>query len=191
MGAAFLVSVPGAVAAQAQPDDAAKLVEARAIVQVVSPPADREKMLSTLLPKVAAQMRPALPPVVASDPALKALVDSSYDDFMEAARPVLLKHMPDIMDATAVAYTHEFSLDELKSIRAFAETPAGIHYLSHSASLLGDPAVARANSAMIADIQQLTAAKKAELMNKLTAYLKVHPDIAKKVADAEAAEAGK
>jgi hypothetical protein len=100
---------------------------------------------------------------------------------MDKERPVLLKHIPDQVEASAVAYTHEFSLAELKHIHAFAETPAGHHYLSRSSSLITDPAVAKANSAMIADLQQLTIAGKAELKDKLIAYFTAHPDRAKEL----------
>ena len=195
LGAALIASMPAAASAQAQPaaaaqpDDPAKLAEARAIVQIVSPPADREKMLDALLPKIEAQMRTPLPPAVEADPGLKAVVEGSYKDFMGVAQQVLLKHMPDMMEATALAYTHEFSLAELKQIHAFADTETGHHYLSRSAFVLGDPAVAKANSAMIADIHQLLATKKAELKDKFAAYLEAHPDVAKKIADAAAAAA--
>jgi len=193
VGATLIVSMPAAAAAQAQPaaagqpDDPAKLAEARAIVQIVSPPAEREKTLSALLPKIEAQMRTPLPPAVEADPGLKAVIEGGYKDFMGLAQQVLLKHMPDMMEATAVAYTHEFSLAELRQIHAFADTEAGHHYLSRAASVLGDPAVAKANSAMIADLHQLLATKKAELKDKFAAYLEAHPDVAKKVADADAA----
>jgi hypothetical protein len=170
---------------RAQPDDAAKLAEARAIVQIISPPAEREKSLSTMLPKVAEQFRPKLPPEVTADPSLEAILDGASKDFMEQARPVLLKHLPDMVEAHAIAYTHEFSLAELKDIHAFAETPAGHHYLSRSAFLIADPAVAKANSAMIAEIQQLAEAQKAGLKDKLIAYFKAHPDLAKKLGASE------
>jgi hypothetical protein len=184
--AAFLiVSIPAtAVAQQAAPahsDEAAKLAEARAIVRIISPPADQQRAL-TLLPKVVAEARPKFPPDVMADAGLQAVLDSESKQLMEQARPLMLKHMPDMLEAKTIAYTHEFSLAELKHIHAFGETPAGRHYLSRLASLNADPAVAKANSAMIADVRQLANAHKAELKEKNIAYVRAHPALAKKLA---------
>jgi hypothetical protein len=187
LGALLIVSIPAAAAAaaqhapQAQPDEAAKLAEARAIVAIISPPADRERTLDTLLPKFVAQFRPKFPPAMMADAGLQAIIDGEAKEMIAEERPLILKHMPDQAEANAIAYTHEFSLAELKQIHAFAQTPAGHHYLSRSASLVTDPAVAKANTALFADVQQVAAAHKAELKQKLIAYFTAHPDRAKEL----------
>lgn len=181
----FVATAVNATAAQApaaaKPDDPAKLVEARAIVEIIAPTADRVKTLNTLLPKLEAQFRPKLPPEVSSDPGLVAILDSASNDFMQQARAVLLKHLPEMADADAIAYTHEFSLAELKAIHAFAETPTGHHYFSRLAFLLADPAMAKANAALIADIHDLAKAQAPQLKEKLIAYVKAHPHLEQKL----------
>lgn len=171
--------------AKSQPDEAAKLAEARAIAAIISPPADRERTLDALMPKLIAQFKPMLPSAVEADPGLKAIIEDEIKAMAADERPVILKHMPDQVEANAVAYTHEFSLAELKAIHAFAETPTGQHYFSHVASLMGDPAVAKANSALFVEIHQLTEAHKAELKDKLIAYVTAHPEVAAKLKAAE------
>src|SRR5205823_14437455 len=97
---------------------------------------------------------------------------------------VLENHMPDILDATEVSYTHQFSLAELKDIHAFAETPSGARYMSRATEVLGDPAVAKANTALIADAEALSSTMLPEFKEKLLTYVKAHPDVAAKFADA-------
>lgn len=198
--ASLIVLAPAsAAAAQAAPPapatagDAAKLAEAHAIIAVMFPPAERKRMMDKLLTQLSAQFSAGFPAAFMTDPGLKAIVD----DFMARAHgrqlAVLQKHMPSIFEATAIAYTHEFSLAELKDIHAFAETPAGRHYLSRATALIGDPAVANANKALIVDAQALTKSMLPELKEKLVAYVKAHPDVAAKIAakakDAAADEA--
>ena len=179
-------AAPVRAPAAAQPDEAAKLAEARAIVEIISPATERQKTLDTMLPKVVAQFRPKLPPDIAADAGLTAIIDDASKDMMNEVRPVLLKHLPDMAEANAVAYTHEFSLAELKQIHAFAQTPVGHHYLSRSPFLLTDPAVAKANSAMIAEIHEVSVPAEAQLKDKLIAYLTAHPELAAKLkADAQ------
>jgi len=96
----------------------------------------------------------------------------------ERQRAVMMKHLPIQMQAMATAYAREFSLAELKEIHAFAATPAGSHYLSQSLAIIGDPAVAKANTDEIAEIQTATQDLIPAFKEKAIAYLKAHPDVA-------------
>jgi len=195
VGATLIVSMPAAAAAQAQPaaaaqpDDPAKLAEARAIVNVIFPPQDRQQMIRGLLNQFNSQFAGALPSTFESlhDAGLNAIMDKFRASVPDAVAPVAEKHLPQIIDAMASAYTHEFSLAELKDIHAFAQTLAGAHYLSKSTQLMGDPAIAAANKAYIADVVTVAKSKQAELKSEVLDYLKAHPDLQKKIEAQEAA----
>ena len=188
LGALIAIAAPGAAAAQV--DDAAELAEAHAIVGIMFPPAQRDETMRTLIEQVAGQLRQAFPADFAKigDPGLTAMMTQFRASLLEAMMPTVQAHMPRMFEATAIAYTHEFDLGELREIHAFAETPAGRHYLSRSAALIGDPAVAEANTAYFRDIQDLVATEQAEFTEQLTAYFTKHPDVARKVTEATGAQ---
>ena len=188
LGALLAAALPAAAAAQ--DNDAAELAEARAIVAVIYPPADRDAMMRTMLEQFAGQLKQSVPLDIAAfgDPGLSAIVEKFQDNVVGLVMPTVQAHLPKIIEATAVAYTHEFDLAELRDIHAFAETPAGRRYLSRQTALVGDPAVAEVNTAYLRDIQLLAAAKQAEFREELLAYFAKHPEVARKVAEATAAQ---
>ena len=181
-GAAIVVLAPAAASAQpaavAQAADSAKLAEAHAIIAIMFPPAQLNKMTDDMLTNISAPLRKNLPFQSIPDPGLKKLVADFADEAIAQERPMLQKHMPQILEAMASAYTREFSLAELKDIHAFAQTPSGTRYFSRMTAILGDPAVAHVNAEIMADAQAMTLAKVAEFKEKLEAYLKAHPDVA-------------
>jgi hypothetical protein len=195
LGAVLIACAPVAALAQVQPtavaqlDDPAKLTEAQAIVGVIFPPQNRQEMIRGLLNQFNSQFAGAVPSAFESlhDAGLNAIIDKFRASVPDAVAPVAEAHLPQILDAMAIAYTHEFSLTELKDIHAFAQTPAGAHYLSHSTQLMGDPAIAAANKAYIADVVTVGQSKQAQLKSDVLAYLKAHPDVQKKVEALDAA----
>jgi hypothetical protein len=192
MAAALLaLTVPAAAHAQAASaapsDDAAKLAEAHAIIAIISPPAERDATMVTVLRQLSAQFRQSLPEDTDTDPAIKAIMDDYLNRFPELLRPVLQQDMPALLEAQALAYTHQFSLAELKDIHAFAETPTGRRYFSIAPAILGDPAVAKANSAVITDARALSHKLSDVVAEKVAAYVDAHPEVMKKLeAGAEA-----
>jgi hypothetical protein len=183
--ACLAAAVPaGAVAqprAAATAADPAKLTEAHAIIAIMFPPAQRLQMIQKMQDDMMAQMRPLLPASVMADPGLAAIMDEYIADAKVRQRGVMEKHIPLMFEAMASAYTREFSLAELKDIHAFAATPSGAHYLSRSTAIVGDPAVAKVNTAMFQDINAVTQAALPALKTKVTTYLKAHPDLAAKI----------
>ena len=173
LGVCMIAAIPGSATAQQAPvpqsDSQAELTEARAIVDVVLPPAKRQKMFESVMESLMAQTKQGLASTLPADTGMKAILDEFIAKNLEAQKPVLQKHMPATIEAIAVAYTHEFSLAELKDIRAFATTPSGSHFLSRSSALLADPAVAKVNSEMIADSQKVSLALRDELKAKIAA----------------------
>jgi hypothetical protein len=168
--------------AAAQESDSAKIVEARAIVAAVMPPEQRDQMVQQLMQEFSGQIAAAIDFGKVGDPGLVSLLDDYRKDLLASMMPTVHANLPKIADAMAIAYTHEFSIAELKDIHAFATTPAGKHYLSRSTALVGDPAVAAANTAYLRELQQIAAPKAEEFKTKVLAYFEAHPDVAKKVA---------
>jgi len=179
LAAGLIVTLPAN--AQAQSEDAAKLAEAHAIIAVMFPPAQRAQMIEKIMRAFEAQIRPAVLHDAMGDPGLKAIVDEYSERALKLERPVVQEHIPAMMEASAVAYTHEFSLAELKDIHAFALTPSGSHYLSRSSAILNDPEVAKVNTEMALESQATAKTLMPEFKDKLVAYLKAHPDVAAKI----------
>lgn len=170
-----------AAQAAATGDEAAKLAEAHAIIAIMFPPGEREAMMDKIMTTITDQMRAPMPAYLSQDPALKKILDDFMSEIEAKERPLLFKHLPDMMEANAVAYTHEFSLAELKDIHAFAETPAGHHYFIRATALLADPAVAKVNKEVAAEARELPQSMLPELKDKIVAYVNAHPEVAAKL----------
>jgi len=178
-GLALAAGIPAGASAQAAAaDQQAELTEARAIMEVMFPPAEREQTFSVMMAQMLEQFRSAIPTEGFADPELRAIMDRYFDGIPERLKPMITTHLPKIIEATANAYTHEFTLAELKDIHAFALSPSGEHYLKRQTSLIGDPAVAAANSAFFADVQDIQSVIQRDLIEELSAYVAEHPEAA-------------
>ena len=142
-----------------------------------------DKLISDLL----IPFRNNMPKAIADDPGLKAIVDDFMNESQARERPIVEKDMPQVFEAMAIAYTHEFSLAELKQIHGFALSPTGNHYLSKSLDIAGDPVVIEANTAIVADGQKMMNILLPEFMTKVLEYVTAHPDLEKKVKAAPSA----
>lgn len=185
VGAFLAVAAPAAASAQSAPatqaaPDPAELAEARAIMEIAFPTAERDATFGTMLDQLLKQFRQTIPLDVLSDPGLDALVNAHLDSLPGRLMPTIKVHLPKIIEATAVAYTGEFSLTELKEIHAFARTDTGKHYLSTTAKLVGDPAVAAANTAYMMDLRDLQKSATEALTQELISYLEANPEVLEK-----------
>lgn len=184
---AVLITVAAPVAAHAQDaattvPEPAKLKEAQAIIAVMFPPAEQDQKLHDIMSNMVAQMRGGLLRLEeVGDPGLKAILDRFIDSIPDKLMPTARQHFPAMLDATAQAYTHEFSLEELKQIHAFAETPAGKHYFGKATDLLKDPSVAKANERYFEALRDVQKKEVEGLRKEVMAYLKAHPEVAKKL----------
>ena len=183
LGAVLIAWAPASEAAAlpdsaTQADDAAKLAESHAIINIMFPPATRAQMMDKMMADLTAPIRQNLPIDGITDPGLKALFKEYMDNLFAAERPVIIRHLPAMTDAMAVAYSHQFSLGELKDIHAFALSPSGGDYFSHVMAVVGDPAVMKVNADMIADAQKAAKDSVGGFKDKLVAYIKAHPDTA-------------
>ena len=164
------------VASTAISADPAELTEARAIMDIAYPSHERQQTFDTLLEQLLDQFRQSLPDDAITDPGLRAIMEKYFDGVPERVGPLLHAHLPKIIDATAVAYTNAFSLDELIEIRRFGETETGGRFLRESIELMGDPAVAAANTAYFTELQRLQQAMNAELREEVVSYLNAQPE---------------
>lgn len=164
----------------------AKMQEARAIIAVMFPPEQRDQKMHGMMVAMIGQMRGSLMQLERiNDPGLDAIVNQYVDALPDELMPITRKYFPSILEATAQAYAHEFSLDELKQIHAFAETPAGAHYFDKAPTLLSDPAIAQANEQYLSAVQTSMEPLGQKLRKKIGAYIKAHPDVLKKLQHAK------
>lgn len=178
--ALLLLSTGGALAAQ---DEAAavpaeKLALARQIIDVMYPAETREQMLLDISGNFARQaMAGSLSGPLYAEPGIRAIADRFIADMPEAMRPVVSRHLPKIFEATAIAYTRQFTLEELRDILAFGRTPAGQRYFTSLPAILSDPAIAAANQAYMAEIMPVSREAGLRARGELEAYLRAHPEV--------------
>lgn len=183
--ALIMIGRPAAAAAVQAPathcDKAAKLAEAHAIIAIMFPPATRDAMVRKLMDQLDAQFRQGTGIGNFGDPGFNKIVNDALDAMHPRQIEMLQQHMPGLLDASAMAYTRMFTLDELKDVHAFATTPSGARYLQRVVDVMGDPGVAKANADLIADAQKLAISMSGDLKDKLVAYLKAHPEVLEKL----------
>lgn len=144
------------------------------------PTARRAELVNGLIGAVTGQMRSALAGALA-EPGLRKIAEDHFAEMAERLRPVAEHQIPLIMEATAQAYVREFSVAELAKIDAFAQTPAGGHYLSRSSAIMADPGVVAANRAFMAEAAIANRATADNLRKAIADYLNAHPDVAQKL----------
>lgn len=133
---------------KAEAVDPARLAAARALIDVLMPPATRDQMIVGMMTPMLANMRqaftnsPEFAAALGADPRVKAL----FDQFMarqEARTTELIRQaLPGMFPAMANAYARRFDLQQLRDIRAFFETPSGRSYMQASFTIMSDPDVA-------------------------------------------------
>lgn len=151
---ATAVAAPVMAAAQTAPTaspaaalDPARLAAGRALIAVVLPPEQRdrimESVLTAMLHNLTAGMERGngLAEELRDEPAKRAV----FDRFVERQRTLALADlkaaMPGLIEAYAHAYARLFTVDEMAQIRAFAATPAGKKFILRSPELMSDPDV--------------------------------------------------
>lgn len=179
------VTLTWSAAAQAQTAqpavDAQELAEARSIIAVMFPPQQRDAQVRAMMADLTKQSSAAMDlDKLGSDPGLRKIFDTYLAGIPDKLMPLVREHFPRILEATAIAYTNEFTLEELRELNRFAATPTGAHYLSRSSALLGDPAVAAANTAYFAALRTVQQKEVESLRQQVMAYLKANPGAAKR-----------
>lgn len=184
MASCLLASVL-ATPAHAQAIDPARHALGRQIIAIMYPPERRDAMMSEMVSALMTQIRGGtqLPPMF-NDPGLKAIMDRAFASMPARLMPVISHHLPRMHEAIATAYAREFTAAELTDIVAFARTPAGQRYFQRSGSLLSDRDVAAANTAYVAEAQQMNQQFSVQVRQEVSAYLAKHPELLNKAAPA-------
>jgi hypothetical protein len=155
-----------------------ELTYANIIIEAMYPADKREQMVLNLASTVANQMATGqMTGPIFEEPGIKAIMDQFLRDFPETLRPTFSTHLPAIFEATAIAYTREYTLEELRDISAFARTPSGQRYFLSLEKLQSDPAVSRANTNMFRDIGPLAKEQGSKVRQQVEAYLLANPEI--------------
>jgi hypothetical protein len=155
---------------------------AHSLVDAAFPPERREEMMDKLMRTMTDQMKSGIPAALMSDPGLARIMTDYLAQIPAILRPATSAFIPKQMEAVAQAYARMFTVAELRDILAFARTPSGKNYLQRSMDVMSDPAVAAVNSQYFAQAQTLTQASSVALGEKVGAYLKAHPDVARSMA---------
>ena len=169
------IAADNAPAPAAMAPDSEVMSLSREIIATIVPADKRHEVFGGVMRAMVSQMKPSMTAKI-TDLGLKAIIDRRLDEMPDTFMPVLDKHIPDLLEGMALAYSHEFPLDELRQIAAFAKTPAGAHYLFRSSAILSDPAFAAANQRYMADITAQLPAYQDEIRKEVLDYLKKHPD---------------
>ena len=193
LGGGALLCVANASPALAQSDGytppADEMVEAMAIMDIMFPINTREQEMVEIATTMGNQMAAsAMTGPVFEEPGIRAIMDGFLASLPEVMRPMINKHLPSMIKSTAIAYTREFTLAELKDIRAFATTTSGQRYFSQTQKLLSDPAVAAANEAFFADVNAAQEVEVKALQAQVIEYLQNNPEVVQRL---EAAGVGK
>jgi hypothetical protein len=168
---------PSAAATPASPADlAARRAEAKAIIEVMFPPATREATIQRTIEELNSSMLQTLQVPDVQDPGLKAIFDRFLVTIRAETVAVTQQTFPRTLAATEGAYTRAFTLAELKDIHAFARTPAGQKYVSRSPTLMLDPEVRAANLAAMAEGRARTRAIMEAFKAEVLAYVRKRPN---------------
>lgn len=93
--------------------------------------------------------------LASGDDSPPAEVDQYMQRFFVLLDPKIRERLPNLMEAYAQAYAREFSADELTQLVAFAQTPAGHHYLASRGVMESDPAVQLQEQGIATEIQPI------------------------------------
>lgn len=152
-----------------------KLAIAREIVANGFPVDQREEMFGRAMDAMLEQVRATMFASLKNDPGAEKLVNDHVNAFIVEGKSVLSRHIPGMMDAVAVAYSHEFSLCELQDLRSFSATPTGRHFFLRNSAILSDPSFRAANEAYMRELMPPMEKMRSELTDALTAYFVKHP----------------
>jgi len=134
--------------------DPARLAEARKLVDVLQPPATRERVFRTKFDAMmkniigAARADPTLAKAT-GDHATDAAGDKMAADIFDMVAKDVAANMPALCEAMARAYARRLSLPELQAAEQFFTSPAGQAYIANSNVFMSDPDIVAVQRDMI------------------------------------------
>ena len=120
--------------------------------QPAPPPLERQMLgrrfvaLAFPADRYVAQMRTGMTAMIRAGAQIEgkgtdAEAEAELSEFFNRAEPKIRERLPNLFEAYAQVYAREFSVDELRQMILFAQSPAGQHYLERENSVESDPAV--------------------------------------------------
>ncbi len=150
---------------------------ADAIILKIFPPSRQEASITIRVNGLVAQMRAnAMRATANAGPGLRKEINAYFDTLPAKFRPVEERNIPIMTAALAKTYTKIFSVDELREINKFGETPAGARYLLNAQAAFNGPDVQAANAIYSREGQAVAQKANAELTKLANVYLANHPD---------------
>jgi len=184
---AFAQAPLTAVPPAARPLDPADLAVAGQIIAITLPPQQRVAMVERISLSMITAMRGNIATSIGvDDPGLSHIFDTAMEKLPAAMRPAMERRLPELVDAMTRAYVRHFSSEDLRAILAFAQTPAGGHYMTRAADLMQDPDVLTVLASLNGDGMAVGMASAQGMKAQISAYLAQHPEVAKKIAAAHA-----
>ena len=128
--------------------DPERLAAARALIDVIMPPATREQLIVGMMMPMMANLRrgfsdnPQFATSMGSDPRVKAMFDEFMAQQETRSTTLMREALPGMFPAMANAYARRFDLRQLRDIRTFFETPSGRAYMAAAFTIMSDPDVA-------------------------------------------------
>lgn len=173
-GAAQAQTAPAGAAAPA-PVDPARLAEARKVIDAVMPPATRDQMFESMM---GALMKNTMQGIM-QNPDFQAAIESKpgarevFNRFVEREQALgladLRANLPGMIDAMAHAYARRFTVEQLREIAAFFDTPTGRAYTAQIGQIMADPDVAAWQQSLMARTMARAPEEVAQLRREIEA----------------------
>lgn len=128
--------------------DPARVAAARALIDILLPPASREQMIDGMMQPMLANLRrgftanPQFAAALGGDPRVKAMFDQFMAKQLARTTETMHQGLPGMVPAMANAYARRFDLQQLHELRTFFETPTGRAYMQASFTIMSDPDIA-------------------------------------------------
>ncbi|PZN92389.1 MAG: hypothetical protein DCF31_16435 [Alphaproteobacteria bacterium] len=144
---AISAALPAGAQAGAADPDPARLAAAKALIEVVMPPALREQMTDQTSVAIMVNVTqgfansPQIMAAFAAEPRAEAIIKRYIARQQQATQTLMKANMPDMLAAITRAYARQFSVTQMTEARAFFATPAGQAYVIQAPRVMADPDV--------------------------------------------------
>ncbi len=138
-----------APATPSAPVDPARLSAARALLDVVLPPAKRDAMIDSIMKGMMAnlagamQNSPQMKAAYEADPRAGEIFSRFFQSQQARSLATLKANFPDMIEAMTRAYARRFTAPQMVELRSFFMTPTGQAYVTESPTIVNDPDVAK------------------------------------------------
>ena len=136
---------PAPAPASAIAPDAARVVAARELIDILMPPETRDQMIDGMMRPMLANIQgamrsdPSFAAMIGDDPKVQAAFDQFIARQQQQTTATMREALPGMVPAMANAYARRFDVQQLHDIRTFFETPTGKAYMRASFTIMSDP----------------------------------------------------